>query len=224
LEEPEGEEKDLFNITLSKKGKVEKAEAKITRAPGKNGDEVVAKTVIGRAVSRSISNAGKQNAGQCARYTYNHALNYVVELAGKTNTTLFAAGGNAKDEGYWKNLEKLGYTRYNLGTKTKADLKDYLSGNNFNVGDIVVYWGTTGGGSESIYGHTQMYTAGLQDYKNSLKNPVFSNWATDNYSNYGTSFVYNSRPIDSWGLVHFKAPLKSPSIITSSSGTNIKLA
>jgi hypothetical protein len=224
LEDPDGTEVDLFNVTLSKNGKVKEATANITRSPGRNGeDEVIATSTIGKAIAKTMSNVGYQKAGMCGQWTYNHAINYVLGLAGKTQTKHYAAGGNAKDEGYFKALENLGYTRYNLGTQSKENLKTYLAGNNFNIGDIVSYWGTTGSGSESKYGHTQIYAAGLQNYKASIKYPVFSNWATDNYSNYGSSFVYNSKSIENWGLVHFKAPTKAPSSIIASSGTKINL-
>ena len=225
LEEPDGKEIDLFNVTLTSTGKVDRVDLNIERSPGRNGeDEVIATSTIGKAIAKTMSNIGKQAAGLCARYTYNHALNYVLALAGKTQNAKYAAGGNAKDESYFVALEKLGYTRYNLGTKSKADLKTYLAGPNFNIGDIVSYWGTTGSGSESIYGHTQIYAGGLQNWKNSLKYPVSSNWATDNYSNYGSSFVYNSKAPTSWGLVHFKAPKAAPSSVTASNGVKINLA
>jgi hypothetical protein len=154
-----------------------------------------------------IKNATKATGvgpgGLCAKYTFNHANNYVLQIMGKTPAkTIYAAGGNANQDSYHKNLERLGYKRSDQGTVTKATLIKSLSSSNWDIGDVVAYWGLDSSqGKESCvkYGHTQIYTAGKHnDTKNS--------WSTDHPNNFGAGFVYNSKKISNWRFIILKAP------------------
>ena len=176
------------------------------------------------------------NAGNCARWTYNLAKNYVNALRNKptTNGPAFAAGGNAnadrdnqKKAGYWRSLEYLGYEIVTDTTYTKDDLLKKLQGNKYDIGDVVVYWGVNGtvGISSYRYGHTQFFTGGYQNYKKAplgTKAPSkkgtykstwdrASNWDSDAYNNFGTYMVYKSEsigPATKWRYLLFKAPTK----------------
>lgn len=154
-----------------------------------------------------IKNATKATGigpgGLCAKYTFNHANNYVLQIMGKTPAkTIYAAGGNANQDSYHKNLERLGYKRSDQGTVTKATLVKSLSSSNWDIGDVVAYWGldsSQSGESCVKYGHTQIYTAGKH---NDTKNT----WSTDHPNNFGCGFVYNSKKIANWRFIILKAP------------------
>jgi hypothetical protein len=174
------------------------------------------------------------NAGQCARWTYNWAKNYVNALRNKptTNGPAFAAGGHAnasrdnkKLSGYWRSLEILGYEIVVNTTYDKDKLIGVLKSNKFDVGDVVVYWGVDGSTDVSSYkyGHTQFFTGGYQTYKKAeqgTKAPsgkgsykstwdTASNWDSDAYNNFGAYMVYRSSklgPATKWRYLLFKAP------------------
>jgi hypothetical protein len=157
---------------------------------------------IKKAFNATFKNGQASPSGKCARYTYNHAYNYSKALSnGKlVNGSVQSAGGNANQNGYWSNLERLGYTQTQIGKNiSKAELRNFVNANNFNVGDVVVYWGN---GNTSLspvkYGHTQMYTGGYAQ--------AGQNWTSDLYTNYNTGFVYNSSKINCWNLILFRAP------------------
>jgi hypothetical protein len=157
---------------------------------------------IKKAFNATFKNGQASPSGKCARYTYNHAYNYSKALSnGKlVNGSVQSAGGNANQNGYWSNLARLGYTQTQVGKNiSKAELKNFIDANNFNVGDVVVYWGN---GNTSLspvkYGHTQMYTGGYAQ--------AGQNWTSDLYTNYNTGFVYNSSKINCWNLILFRAP------------------
>jgi hypothetical protein len=142
----------------------------------------------------------------CARGTYNHAHNYTAILRGQqpTRGQTQAAGGNANGVGYFNRLVALGFARYDQGSNlTRAQLGNVLKngpGSPWGLGDVVTYWSNDGGVEDSNrrYGHTQMYVGTITG---------LGNWTTDNKYNYnGSSFVYASRPADSWNLIVFKAP------------------
>jgi hypothetical protein len=157
---------------------------------------------IKKAFNATFKNGQASPSGKCARYTYNHAYNYSKALSnGKLiNGSTQSAGGNANQNGYWSNLVKLGYTQTQIGKNiSKAELRNFINANNFNIGDVVVYWGN---GNTSLspvkYGHTQMYTGGYAQEG--------QNWTSDLFTNYNTGFVYNSSKIDCWNLILFRAP------------------
>jgi hypothetical protein len=159
-------------------------------------------SAIKKAFNATFKNGQASPSGKCARYTYNHAYNYSKALSGGKliNGSTQPAGGNANQNGYWSNLERLGYTQTQIGKNiSKAELRNFVNANNFNVGDVVVYWGN---GNTSLspvkYGHTQMYTGGYAQ--------AGQNWTSDLYTNYNTGFVYNSSKIDCWNLILFRAP------------------
>jgi hypothetical protein len=154
----------------------------------------------------NLSFAFGETHGKCARGTYNHARNLVQRLRGQPGTQGMgiAAGGNANSPGYFRNLVALGYTQYNQGVMDKATLGGILkngpAGAPWGVGDVVTYWSNDGAADSSyrMYGHTQMYAGKLLGV---------GNWTTDNKYNYGgSSFVYSSKPPNSWNLIIWKAP------------------
>ena len=152
--------------------------------------------------------SGPYKSGYCARYTFNHAQNYINALRGKPKPhdgATVPAGGDANDPTYWANLIKLGYTQHALNKNiTKGELTTLLGGGiKFNLGDVAVYWANTGGGSPQKYGHTQMYI-GKGNIKENIEGG--SGWITDTYNNYGGSFVYNKEPNNCWNLLIFRVP------------------
>jgi hypothetical protein len=157
---------------------------------------------VRKAFNATFKNGEAYKPGKCARYTYNHAYNYTQALKGGAlkNGANQSAGGNANQNGYWSNLVKLGYTQTIVGRNvTKQEVKDFVNSNNFNVGDVVVYWGNGDASRGCVkYGHTQMYTGGYAQ--------AGKNWTSDLYVNYNTGFVYNSQPINCYNLILFRAP------------------
>ena len=157
---------------------------------------------IKKSFNATFKNGEAYKAGKCARYTYNHAYNYTQALKGGAlkNGANQPAGGNANQNTYWSKLVQLGYTQTQIGKNiTKEEVKNFITSNSFNVGDVLVYWGngdTSLGGVK--YGHTQMYTGGYAQ--------VGANWTSDLYVNYKTGFVYNSKPINCYNLILFRAP------------------
>jgi hypothetical protein len=165
--------------------------------------------------------------GQCARYTYNIALNYIRALTGKsvvgtggivvpyeeTNDGLLKtrkmlpAGGNAKDRGYFNELRKLGWSEEKIigssgnGFLSKEEVIEKLDKYGFKIGDIVSYWGEDRSSQNyAKYGHTQIFQGSKIDKAGAHC------WTTDNYDNYGASFVYRSKKCDKWSLYIFRAP------------------
>jgi hypothetical protein len=157
---------------------------------------------IKKAFNATFKNGQASPSGKCARYTYNHAYNYSKALSnGKlVNGSTQSAGGNANQNSYWSNLTTLGYTQTQIGKNiSKAELRNFINANNFNVGDVVVYWGNGNTALSPVkYGHTQMYTGGYAQ--------AGQNWTSDLFTNYNTGFVYNSSKIDCWNLILFRAP------------------
>lgn len=161
------------------------------------------KSRIRRVIQATLSLG--QSKGKCARYTYNHALNWkrIIRNQQLTEGAKYSAGGNANSPGYHRNLERLGWSRIQDTVASKNEVVNYINTNtNFAPGDVVCYWCLTDASiSAGKYGHTQIYTARAQANAN-------SNWATDNNSNYNTGFVYGSTPSSSrWKLLHFRAPV-----------------
>lgn len=167
---------------------------------------------IGEVVRKVLAKGDTQ--GNCANGTYNQAHQFVRALLGKEIKTgrIYHAGGNAKQGGYHKELEKLGYIRTDFGTISHKELKSYLNNsNNWDIGDVAVYWTDTPYFSDCNcykYGHTQIFTAGHQGDSNQFK------WATDNRRNYRTACVYSNKDRrtgkafsnGTWRLLKFTAP------------------
>jgi hypothetical protein len=179
-------------------------QAVVTNAPNvpaRGNDSQDAVNALIRATNAVFGNPlSPESHGRCARYTYNLASSYVKALRNKTlpKGADLGAGGNAKDAGYRANLVKLGYTMTDSGVVTKNDLTSLLNSNNFNVGDVVTYWATSGTTSNAKYGHTQIFQKGYitKGYK----------WMTDNKTNYKSGFVYGRKPQTEYRLFIFKAP------------------
>jgi hypothetical protein len=151
----------------------------------------------------ACKSTGGGGSGKCARYTFNHANNLARVILNKdAKGCTVPAGGNANQEGYHANLERLGWKRYDRGTISKSELKKILeTKSNWNSGDIVSYWGISSEYSDKggvKYGHTQMYTNGAHG----TSHP----WTSDNEGNFKCSFVYNSYNVDKWRFIIFKFP------------------
>ena len=172
------------------------------------------------------------DAGFCARWTLNLAKNYSAGIKGKplTNGPAIKGVANANQKGYWTALESFGYTiDVDTTFANKKDLMKVLDDvTNFGIGDVVTYFGTDG---IEIPGHTSIFTGGYgSDYPKAPVNTPspnpnskakvetywlnVSNWDSDAYNNYGTSFVYRSRDetkgrtSTTWRLLIFRAPTK----------------
>ena len=159
------------------------------------------KDFIKTAVKATLSQGEKH--GKCARYTFNSAKNYVRLMQGKSveQGAVNSAGGNARDSGYHKNLESMGYKIISNESVSKSSLIDRISSGVWSVGDVIVYWCTDGpsGASYVQYGHTQIFTNGYH-------NDSSYRWSTDNMNNYSCSFVYRNKSGNSWKLIHLQAP------------------
>jgi hypothetical protein len=167
------------------------------------------------------------DGGYCARWTFNIAKNYVFGINGfgkRSDGPAYRPGANANEAGYWSALKFLGYkldidTTFDSKAKLAAVLDDVTK---FNIGDVVVYYGTDG---IELPGHTQIFTGGYGStytkaavgtkapsgkgsYKTYWDN--VSNWETDAYNNFGTSFVYRNKKTTSktWRLLIFRSPTK----------------
>ena len=159
------------------------------------------KDFIKTAVKATLSQGEKH--GKCARFTFNHANNYVRLMQGKSvqQGSIHAAGGNANDSGYHKNLQNMGYKIISNESISKSNIISKINSGAWSVGDIIVYWCTDGPSNDSHvkYGHTQIFTNGYH-------NDSSYRWSTDNMNNYKAGFVYRTKPGDSYKLIHLQAP------------------
>lgn len=183
----------------------------INNIPGLNKpNDPKRKAALQKGYDATFSLGQFDKGGRCARYTFNHAFNYVQALTGKQTTTgaSNAADGNANQPTYWANLIKQGYTQHVAGKNiTKAELQSLLNGGiQFNLGDVIVYWANDKPNDKgaSQYGHTQMYV-GNKQIKENTNSP--SGWITDRFTNYGSGFVYNRYQYNCWNILIFRAPL-----------------
>ncbi|MEN3941791.1 hypothetical protein WJU23_10900 [Prosthecobacter sp. SYSU 5D2] len=154
----------------------------------------------------------------CGKYTFNLAYNYIKSLRSQplhpitSYSSMLAAGGNAKQQSYHNNLKLLGYSETVVAADcSKTKLKELIATTQFNIGDVIVYWGLHDDGGVTSsgaavdghwkYGHTQLFTD-----KKIL--PSYD-WASDPKNNYGASFVYNNAtkyPGNNWALKVLRAP------------------
>lgn len=148
----------------------------------------------------------QETKGHCARGTYNIAHQFIRKLRGKPVEVgqKYAAGGHANSDKYHKELERLGYDRTDYGTISHKELEKILNNSdNWNIGDIAVYWAASGVPENEDcfkYGHTQIFTGGFQT-------GATSKWSTDNANNYSCSFVYASLfPNARWRYIRFNVP------------------
>lgn len=152
--------------------------------------------------TNAIYNGGNGQSGKCARYTYNIARDYISAAKGGTTKGLIdAAGGNANDAAYRARLQSLGYSVTHMGTISRAELSKLINNSKWGVGDIINYCnkGTGGSDSSKIYGHTQIYTAGVQQKSNGVT------WTSSVPANYGTSLVYRSE--GPWDVYVLRSPV-----------------
>ena len=161
------------------------------------------KSFIKSAILATLANGG--DSGRCARFSFNHAYNYIRLLQGKNTERgdKYAAGGNAKDSGYHRNLENIGYKKVDKGTIDKSTLSSLLNSSQWEVGDVVVYWcvdSYSGSKNSHIkYGHTQIFTNGYH-------NDSSYRWSCDNINNYRGAFIYSNRVGNNYRFLIFKAP------------------
>ena len=152
--------------------------------------------------AKAVYRGGNGEKGKCARYTYNIARDYVAAAKGQSTKGLAdAAGGNANQASYRTRLQQLGYSQTYMGTMSHSDLKKLINGPDWGVGDIVNYWnkGSTGSEGSRLYGHTQIFTAGVQDKANGVT------WTSSVPANYGTTLVYRDQgPYD---VYVFRSPV-----------------
>jgi hypothetical protein len=151
--------------------------------------------------TNAVYKGGNGKSGMCARYTYNIARDYVAAAKGQSTKGLAeGAGGNANDASYRARLQSLGYSMTYLGKLSRTKLAELINGPDWGVGDIINYCNKGTGGSDSSkrYGHTQIYTAGVQNKGNSVK------WTSSVPANYGTSLVYRAE--GPWEAYVFRAP------------------
>lgn len=169
----------------------------------------ILKDYIKEVVDRVFLYGGLKEKSRCAQGTYNQAHQFIRKLQKLTvesGMDNYHAGGYAKSSGYHKQLEsKLGYTRTIDTTYSHEELANYLNNsNNWNVGDIAVYWAVSGVPSNQnpfLYGHTQLFTGGYHT-------KASGKWTTDVKSNYSCSFVYyNDWKGATWRFIRFNAPV-----------------
>jgi len=204
----------LSGVTSGKCG----AKVENTSVPGLDKPtDVLRKTALQQGYDATFY-SGEYIKGRCSRYTFNHAYNYVQSLNKKplSKGANISAGGDANQPGYWASLVKIGYAQHVAGKNiTKTELTSLINGKiQFNLGDVIVYWANTGGGSPQQYGHTQMYIGnGNIKVKKGGKWSEPSGWITDNFTNYSSTFVYGKVANNCWNLLVFRAPLNSGTII-----------
>jgi len=163
-------------------------------------------------------------SGLCSLYTYNIAKNYILASQGKTGQMIYANStrnkligntGHANSAQYRNNLKALGYTEQKLGTITRAALINLLQTTNWKIGDIINYRNVSGtnpnDGSQQQYGHTQIYTGGIQARGNGVK------WTSSVPANYGTDLVYRSN--GPWEVYVFSSDFGSNITIPSAPST-----
>ena len=139
-------------------------------------------------------------SGMCVQWSYNLAVNYVEFLQGRTlSNPKLRAGGNANQNNeFFNNLTKLGYIKSVSTGLSRAQVSNKLKTITWGYGDVVVYYANDGdvNASHRKYGHAQIYVGAI----NSV------GWSTSTAENYGTSFVYRSRPSNNWDFLVFRAP------------------
>jgi hypothetical protein len=156
--------------------------------------------------TNAVFGGGNGQSGKCARYVYNIARDYVAALRGKSTKGLTeVAGGNANQKAYRDRLKALGYTEIHLGTISRSELTNLVNNDNqWSPGDIINYSDTSNSKkSQALYGHTQIYTGGVQKNSNKVK---FASSVPANYgSNTNTGrLVYKGD--GPWDVYVFRAP------------------
>jgi hypothetical protein len=176
-------------------------------------DRVVAAT---KEVFTNLSTSGESSA--CARYTSDiaqHIINQIIDAnlaPGKNKIPTGGGWGDAWNPSFYKNALNTGFyelkqswTVAGSNTLTPTETQNLLFSEinkNAEYGDIVQYYlsdGTSGGNKSgvnrdgAVY-HTQIFTGklarGIKDGHGSIGGGWSSSWP----SNYGTPFVYRSRP------------------------------
>jgi len=152
--------------------------------------------------TKAVFKGGKGAEGQCGYYTYNIARDYILALNGKPTKGLFEkAGGNAGSEAYRRRLQQLGYSMEYLGTDIpRGELEKFIINTSWNVGDIINYRSLVKPAPKVAgvfdncfrlkpnscfcYGHTQIYTNGVQENGGGFK------WTSSVPKNYSSYVVY----------------------------------
>lgn len=164
----------------------------------------------------------------CARWTFRLAQCFVQPDFDPTCEV--SAGGNPNQIGLWNHLTKIGYKEETNVVLNKDEIKKYLANsNNFNYGDVVLYYNSTQAyGTAGAKMHAQFYTGdaylssvpgyssniNVVNEKPEMEKQCKSGWSCDRLNNYGSTFVYGNDnkypPTDpkynSWVLKVFRAP------------------
>jgi hypothetical protein len=155
--------------------------------------------------SQYVINTRKEIPGSCANYTYNIAYKIKEHITTNSQQAIefegpgtrgpanFPSGGNADSDGHRQAINRLGlYDEYYLGTYTPKQLRQWISEQKFNYGDILNYYAPGYSGEHNM--HTQIYTGtifskGMDGDGNKNTKPN-SGWTTSVKTNYGHSVVY----------------------------------
>jgi len=151
----------------------------------------------------------RKGTGECNRYTYAIARNYILFKDGKGNQAVRGvkrgeSGGSAASSGAIAAYKKLGYSSTIVGSNlTKIQMESYLSNNsNWNVGEVASYIS-----SDGAHFHAQIYNGGMgwnSDIQSFMPMPKANRWSTDGADNYSGNFIYKSKPQNSYTLYALK--------------------
>lgn len=196
--------------------------------------QVFAKLSYDRTYEMPNIGKGRGKGGEapslCARYVYNMARCFtkilskglqnpnnpqvaasIAKLQAKSTTEGLPPGtsANAKDQGFFTQLSKLGYEQLPVGENIDKDLTIQMINQIIPLipGDIIVYYGKSGREQDGAvkYGHVQFYL-GQKGEKSILNENDTTEWASSIKNNYGTEFVYRSKDISCWDLILFRNP------------------
>jgi hypothetical protein len=208
LDNPQGKDIDFGALTVTDESSTDEKKTIVIKT-GTNGGVPPVGSGNSNAIlqaTNAVFKKGDGQSGKCARYVYNIARDYVAALRGQpTKGLIESAGGNANQKAYRDRLKALGYTETYLGTISRSELTNLVNNDNqWSPGDIINYCDTSNSGkSQALYGHTQIYTDGVQENGSKVK---FTSSVPANYGS-GTStgrLVYKGD--GPWDVYIFRAP------------------
>jgi hypothetical protein len=151
-----------------------------------------------------------ETQSQCGEYTSLLAAGYKKYLSNQTINQNQYLPRHARGNGINNLLLKLGYKKTRIssssrnGYLTKNEVINTINSTTFEYGDVIRYWTEDGPVADSsrTYGHVQIYVGNINK----------SGWSSSFKENYGSSFIYRSRPGTQWILEIYKAPASRFSI------------